>query len=61
MFPIEFWNAYGRTIMNLPQSNSSIERWHNTFAKRVAIVYPSVTKLAEKMHREQSKFEMDIA
>ena len=61
MFPIELWNAYDRTIMNLPRSNNSIEGWHNAFAKRVAIVHPSVTKLAEKIRREQSKFEMDIA
>ena len=61
MFPIELWNGYDRTIMNLPRSNNSIEGWHNAFAKRVAIVHPSVTKLAEKIRREQSKFEMDIA
>ena len=61
MFPIELWNAYDRTIMNLPRSNSSIEGWHNAFAKCVAIVHPSVKKLAEKIRREQSKFEMDIA
>ena len=61
MFPIELWSAYDRTIMNLPRSNNSIEGWHNAFAKRIAIVHPSVTKLAEKIRREQSKFEMDIA
>ena len=61
MLPIQFWNAYDRTIMNLPRSNNSIERWHNAFAKRVAIVHPSVTKLAEKIRCEQSEFEMDIA
>ena len=61
MFPIELWNAYDQTIMNLPRSNNSIEGWHNAFAKRVAIVHPSVTKLAEKIRREQSKFEIDIA
>ena len=61
MFPIELWNAYDRTIMNLPRSNNSIEGWHNAFAKRVAIVHPSVTKLAEKIRRVQSKFEIDIA
>ena len=61
MFQIELWNAYDRTIMNLTQSNNSIEGWHNAFAKRVAIVPPSVTKLAEKIRREQFKFEMDIA
>ena len=61
MFPIELWNAYNRTIMNLPRSNNSIEGWHNAFAKRVAIVHPGVTKLAEKIRREQSKFEMEIA
>ena len=47
--------------MNLPESNNSIEGWHNAFAKRVAILHPSVTKLAEKIRREQSKFETDIA
>ena len=61
LFPIELWNVYDRTIMNLPQPNNSIEGWYNTFAKRVAIVHPNFTKLAEKIRREQSKFEMDIA
>ena len=61
MFLIELLNTYDRTMMNLPPSNNSIEDWHNAFAKRVAIVHPSVTKLAEKIRREQSKFEMDIA
>ena len=61
MFPIELWNAYDRMIINLPRLNNSIEGWHNVFAKRVAIVHPSVTKLTERIRREQSKFEMDIA
>ena len=60
MFPIELWNAYDRTVMNLPRSNNSSEGWHNASAKRVAIVHPSVTKLAEKICREQSKFEVDF-
>ena len=59
MFPIEPWNDI--TIMNLPRSNNSIEGWHNAFEKHVAIVHPSVTKVAEKIRREQSKFEVDIA
>ena len=61
MFAIELRNADGRTIMNLPRSNNSVEEWHNAFAKRVAIAHLSVTKFAEKIRREQSKFEMDIA
>ena len=61
MFPIELWNAYDLTIMNLPRSNNCVEEWHNAFAKRVAIVHLSAIKLAEKIHREQSKFEADIA
>ena len=61
MFPIELWNAYDRTIMNLPRPNDSIEEWHNAFANHVAIVHLNVTKLAEKFRREQSKFEVDIA
>ena len=60
MFPIELWNAYDRTIMNLPRSNNSIEGWHNAFAKHVTIAHPSVTKLAEKIRHEQSKFEVDV-
>ncbi|CAM4830841.1 unnamed protein product [Rotaria magnacalcarata] len=61
LFTIELWNVYDRTVANLPRSNNSIEGWHNAFAKRVAIVHPSVSKLTEKIRREQSKFELDIA
>ena len=55
MFPIEPWSVYDRTMMNLPRSNNFIEGWHNAFAERVAVVHPSVTKLAEKIDHEQSK------
>ena len=48
-------------MMNLPRSNNSIEKWHNAFAKRVPIAHSIVTKLAEKIRSEQSKFEVDIA
>ncbi|CAM4928514.1 unnamed protein product [Rotaria socialis] len=61
LFTIELWNVYDRIVANLPRSNNSIEGWHNAFAKRVAIVHPSVSKLTEKIRREQSKFELDIA
>ncbi|CAF3357123.1 unnamed protein product [Rotaria socialis] len=61
LFPIEIWNVYDRTVVNLPRSNNSIEGWQNAFARLVAIVHPSITKLTEKIRREQSKFEVDIA
>ncbi|CAF4412398.1 unnamed protein product [Rotaria socialis] len=61
LFPIEIWNVYDRTIANLPRSNNSIKGWHNAFTKCVAIVHPTITKLIEKIRREQSKFEGDIA
>lgn len=61
MFPIELWNVYDRVIANLPRSNNSIEGWHNAFAKRVAITHPSISKLTDKIRREQAKFEVDIA
>ncbi|CAF4544503.1 unnamed protein product [Rotaria socialis] len=57
----EIWNVYDRTVVNLPRSNNSIEGWQNAFARLVAIVHPSITKLTEKIRREQSKFEVDIA
>ncbi|CAF3615372.1 unnamed protein product [Rotaria socialis] len=61
LFPIEIWNVYDRTVVNLPRSNNSIKGWHNAFTKRVAIVHSTITKLTEKIRREQSKFEVDIA
>jgi hypothetical protein len=61
LFPIEIWNIYDRVSSNLPRSNNSIEGWHNAFATRVSIAHPCVSKLAEKIRREQSKFEVDIA
>ncbi|CAF2087202.1 unnamed protein product [Rotaria magnacalcarata] len=50
-----------KRVANLPRSKNAIEGWHNAFAKRVAIVHPTITKLTEKIRREQSKFEVDIA
>ena len=60
-FAIELWNVYDRVSANLPRSNNSIEGWHNAFAKRVSIVHPTINKLTDKIRREQSKFEVDIA
>lgn len=45
----------------VPRSNNAVEGWHNAFANRVAITHPSIVKLAEKIRREQSKFEVDMA
>ncbi|CAF3422615.1 unnamed protein product [Rotaria socialis] len=61
LFTIDLWNVYDRESANLPRSNNSIEGWHNAFAKRVSIAHPMITKLADKIRREQSKFEVDIA
>ena len=60
-FPIELWNCYERVCTNLPRSNNSIEGRHNAFAERVSIVHPTINKLTEKIIREQSKFEIDVA
>ena len=60
-FPIELWNFYDRVSANLPRSTNSIKDWHNAFAKRVSIVHPTINKLIDKIRREQSKFEVDIA
>ncbi|CAF4511903.1 unnamed protein product [Rotaria socialis] len=61
LFTIDLWNVYDRESANLPRSNNSIEGWHNAFAKRVSIAHPTITKLTDKIRREQSKFEVDIA
>ena len=60
-FPIELWNVYDRVCTNLPRSNNSIEGWHQAFAQRVSIAHPTINKLTDKIRREQSKFEVDIA
>ena len=55
------WNVYYRVMSNLTPSNNSVEGWPNAFATRVAIAHPTIKKLAEKIRREQPKFEVDIA
>lgn len=55
------WNVYDRVIADLPRSNNSVEGWHNAFASRVTVAHPTIKKLAEKIRREQSKFEVDVA
>jgi hypothetical protein len=60
-FPIELWNIHDRVSTNLPRSNNSIEGWHKVFSTRVSAVHPTINKLAEKIRREQSKFEFDVA
>lgn len=54
------WNVYDRVTAAIPRSNNSVEGWHNAFASRVAISHPNIVKLAEKIRREQSKFEVDM-
>ncbi len=59
-FNHELWNMYDRVVADLPRSNNAVEGWHNAFANRVLINHPTISKLADKIKREQSKFEIDI-
>ena len=60
-FEHTLWNIYDRVIADLPRSNNSVEGWHSAFATRVTITHPTIQKLADKIRREQSKFEIDVA
>ncbi|CAM4849508.1 unnamed protein product [Rotaria magnacalcarata] len=60
-FDHKLWNVYDRVTATVPRSNNSVEGWHNAFANRVSISHPNIVKLAEKIRREQSKFEVDMA
>jgi hypothetical protein len=60
-FEHTLWNIYDRVLVDLPRSNNSVEGWHSAFATRVTITHPTIKKLADKIRREQSKFEVDIA
>ena len=60
-FDHKLWNIHDRVINGIPRSNNSVEGWHKAFASRVSINHPTIIKLAEKIRREQSKFEIDIA
>ena len=60
-FEHTLWNIYDRVIADLPRSNNSVEGWHSAFATRVTITHPTIKKLADKIRREQPKFEIDIA
>ncbi|CAF1156767.1 unnamed protein product, partial [Rotaria magnacalcarata] len=61
LFDHKLWNIHDRVIAATPRSNNSVEGWHNAFANRVSISHPNIVKLTEKIHREQSKFELDTA
>ena len=51
LFPLELWNVYDRVCANLPHANNSNEGGHPAFAKRVAIVRPSINKLTDKIRQ----------
>ncbi|CAF2117211.1 unnamed protein product, partial [Rotaria magnacalcarata] len=59
-FDHKLWNVYDRVTAAVPRSNNAAEGWHNAFASRVSISHPNIVKLAEKIRREQSKFEVDM-
>jgi hypothetical protein len=61
MFPIALWNIYDRVSTSFPRTNNSIEGWHSAFDKRAAVAHPTITKLTDRIRREQSKFEIDVA
>ncbi|CAF3256256.1 unnamed protein product [Rotaria sp. Silwood2] len=61
LFDHKLWNIHDRVAAAVPRSNNSVEGWHNAFANRVSISHLTVIKLTEKIRREQSKFEVDIA
>ncbi|CAF4780521.1 unnamed protein product [Rotaria sp. Silwood1] len=61
LFDHKLWNIHDRVTAAVPRSNNSVEGWHNAFANRVSISHPTIIKLTEKIRREQSKFEVDIA
>ena len=61
LFDHKLWNIHDRVIVAVSHSNNSVEGWHNAFANSVAISHPNILKPAEKIRREQSKFELDMA
>ncbi|CAF2061216.1 unnamed protein product [Rotaria magnacalcarata] len=61
LFDHKLWNIHDRVIAATPRSNNSVKGWHNAFAIRVSISHPTIVKLGEKIRREQSKFEVDMA
>jgi len=60
LFPIRCWNVFHRVQHNLPRTNNSIERWHNSFSKRVSMSHPTLRRLAKKIMQEQSSNEIVI-
>ena len=61
VFEHAMWNVYDRVLADLPRSNNAVEGWHCAFAARVTIAHPTLKKLIDKIRREQSRFEIDIA
>lgn len=61
MFPIALWNCYDLTMEGLPQSNNSVEGWHNAFHTFIGHSHPNIYKFIESIRNEQNLQEMRMA
>ena len=60
LFPIWCWNVFHRVQHDLPQTNNSIEGWHNAFSTRVSISHPTLRRLVKKIMQEQGSNQIVI-
>ena len=60
-FAISLWNMNERTLSDLPRTNNAVEGWHRAFQTSVGASHPSIFKLIEKLHLEQSATERILA
>jgi len=56
-FPVEMWNNYRRTRLDLPRSNNAEEAWHGRFHSGISCDHPSVWRLISHLKTEDAVFE----
>ena len=59
-FPQELWNVHERVVEDFPRTNNSLEGWHRSFDRRVAITHPTLCRLADRLRKEQADNELLI-
>ena len=60
-YAISLRNMNERTLCELPRTNNAVEGWHRAFQTSVGASHPSIFKLIEKLHLEQSGSERILA
>lgn len=52
LFQVSLWNCYKYIFENIPQTNNSVEGWHNGFASRLNACHLTIWKCIDSFKEE---------